>query len=295
MARSPATCDSHLTPVPAATHRPSMVEQARASIAMRSVGRHEARVRRSVGWRNRDLVRATAIILAVFFGARLFWVANHLFFAVFLGMLFGIAVSGGVNKLQRFRIPRGIAAALIVLSCVGLMVGFGAWMAPTLREQGAELRTKLPEAADRVEEWINARRGGVLGLMFFDNGRAPAAAQPPIAGPAAQPVAPDTTQHAPGLQDQLREQMHGMSRYLFPVIASTVEIIGGLLLILFLSIYFAAEPDLYPAGLLSLLPAQKRARRTAIMDRVARVPRRWVGTQLIAMVLVRALRTTLLP
>ncbi len=279
---------------PSAPSRPSLVEQARASIAMRTVGRYEARARRSVGWRNRDLVRATAIILAVFFGARLFWVANHLFFAVFLGMLFGIAVSGGVNKLQRFRIPRGIAAALIVLSCVGLMVGFGAWMAPTLREQGVELRTKLPEAADRVEEWVNARRGGVLGLMFFDNGRAPATAQPPIAGPAAKPVAPDTTAHTPGLQDQLREQMHGMSRYLFPVIASTVEIIGGLLLILFLSIYFAAEPDLYRAGLLSLLPAKKRARGTIMMDRVAEGLRRWLVTQLIAMVVMGVVSTIML-
>src|SRR5260221_9023975 len=145
------------------------------------------------------------------------------------------------------------------------MVGFGAWMAPTLREQGVELRTKLPEAADRVEEWVTARRGGVLGLMFFDNGRAPATAQPPIAGPAAKPVAPDTTAHTPGLQDQLREQMHGMSRYLFPVIASTVEIIGGLLLILFLCIYFAAGAVTLFARLFSSLPGKKPGARPCLI------------------------------
>src|SRR4051812_13807885 len=69
----------------------------RPSAALRAQGR-EAKGRRTIGWRNRDIVRTAALGLAVYYGAQLFWVANRLFFVVFLGMLFGIAVSGGVGK-----------------------------------------------------------------------------------------------------------------------------------------------------------------------------------------------------
>ena len=71
--------------------------------------------------------------MALYVGARLFWVANPLFFTAFLGVLFGLAVASGVDHLQRFRIPRGAAAALIVLSFFALLFAFGAWMAPTIR------------------------------------------------------------------------------------------------------------------------------------------------------------------
>jgi hypothetical protein len=116
----------------------------------------------------------------MYLALRLFWFANALFLTLFLGILFGIAVSAGVDRLQRLRIPRGIAAALIVLTFFGLLAGFGASVAPTLREQGAELKQKLPQAVGRVQQWVNKRQSGMLGVLF---GRSPAA------GPAAAPAA----------------------------------------------------------------------------------------------------------
>jgi len=255
-----------------------------------------------VGWRSRDVVRTTSLVVAVLLVVKLFWVAHVLFFAVFLGMLFAIAVSSGVSHLQRFRIPRAVAAALIVFSFIGLLVGVGAWVAPTLRAQGAELRQKLPEAVDRVQEWVKQRQSGVLGLLIT-------AADDSTAGPvqpksAAQPRSPgraagtgDTATaptRSPALHEQLRDRVSGMSRYLFPFITSTVEIVGGILFIIFLSIYFAAEPDLYRRGLLSLLPARKRARGVIMMDRIAEVLRKWLLTQLVAMGVMCVVSTVVL-
>jgi predicted PurR-regulated permease PerM len=262
-----------------------------------------------VGWRSRDVVRTTALVIAVLLGVKLFWVAHVLFFAVFLGMLFGIAVSAGVDHLQRFRIPRGLGAALIVLSFVALLFGVGAWVAPTLRAQGAELRQKLPEAVDRVQDWVKKRQSGALGLLVTEEepvapatvpGRpvttAPGAAPAQVTGAQPPAVSPDSAP-APksgALHDQLRQRMSGMSKYLFPFITSTIETLGGILLIIFLSIYFAAEPDLYRRGLLSLLPARKRARGVIMMDRIAVVLRKWLITQLVAMVVMFAFSTTVL-
>ena len=256
---------------------------------------------RAVGWRSRDVVRTTSLVVAVLLVVKLFWVAHVLFFAVFLGMLFAIAVSSGASHLQRFRIPRAVAAALIVFSFIGLLVGVGAWVAPTLRAQGAELRQKLPEAVDRVQEWVKQRQSGILGLLITaaDSTAGPVqpkgAVQSRSSGRAAG--AGDTATgptRSPALHEQLRDRVSGMSRYLFPFITSTVEIVGGILFIVFLSIYFAAEPDLYRRGLLSLLPARRRARGVIMMDRIAVVLRKWLLTQLVAMAVMCVVSTVVL-
>lgn len=268
-----------------------MTDHSRESTSLHH--RPSGKPRRNIGWRSRDIVRATALVLAVLLAAKLFWVAQALFFAIFLGMLFGIAVSGGVDHLQRFRIPRGVGAALIVLTFVGILVGLGAWVAPALREQGGELRQKLPEAVERAQEWAKRNQGGLIGLVMSPD--EPAAPPAGVTVKPAQTTPADTTAAKPStLHDKLRERMGGMSQYLFPFIASTIEVLGGLLLILFLSIYFAAEPDLYRRGLLSLLPAKRRHRGEIMMDRVAIILRKWLLTQLVAMLTMGIVTTVVL-
>src|SRR4051812_23545176 len=121
---------------------------------------------RKIGWRSRDIARAAALALGVYWLTRLFWVANPLFLTAFLGVLFGLAVSKGVDRLSFMRIPRGARAGLIVLTFIGALVGFGASVAPTLREQGSELQRKIPESIDRLEHWIARKQGGPLGMFF---------------------------------------------------------------------------------------------------------------------------------
>ena len=282
---------------------------------LRPRGRHH----RSQGWRSRDVVRTAVLVIAIYLALQLFWVARALFIAVFLGVLFGIAVSGGTDRLQKWRIPRGVGAPLIVISFFGLLVGFGAWMAPTLHDQGAELRVKLPEAVDRVEEWINRRQHGVIGSIFNSPGNAtattkgatasasgkPAAISPAVRPPAgsvaattattASPASPDTVARlSDALHSSIRKRMNGASQYFFPFVTHTVEILGGLLLIIFLSIYFAIDPGLYRRGMLALIPTRSRDRAGLAMSRVAQVLRKWLVTQLIAMVVMAIASTIML-
>ena len=275
----------------------------RGEIPPRDVGRGVVRHHRTVGWRSRDIVRTAALVLAMYLFLRLIWFANALFLTVFLGVLFAIAISAGVDWLQRWRIPRGVGAAMIVIAFFGLLFGFGAWMAPTLREQGAELRLKLPEAVDRVEEWVNRRQSGMFGVLLGGTEatrQAPAAAQQKAGTPApvpatAQPTAtPDSGKAAPSLKGRLTAQFGGASRYLFPFLSHTVAAVGGFLLIVFLSIYFAADPELYRRGALALLPARRRLQGAEVMDRIAMVLRKWLVTQLIAMAVIGTVTTIVL-
>ena len=289
---------------------------------------HTDRRRRGVGWRSGDVVRAAALVMALYLLLRLLWFANELVFIVFLGSLFGLAVARAVDYLARLRIPRGIGAALVVLSTLGALFGVGAWVAPTIREQGAVLREQLPEAVDRVEHWLNTRTG-LVGLLV--GGQDPAKGTPPRAGAAPATGAPTTaapatagaaatpaggaatptatpaadtpaltartgTGAAPAssLKERLSGQLSGATRYLFPFLSSTAAVAGGLLIVLFLSIYIGAEPELYHRGIMHLFPHRSRDRAGEVLSEMATVLRKWLVTQLIAMIVIGTVTTAVL-
>jgi predicted PurR-regulated permease PerM len=128
----------------------------------------------------------------------------------------------------------------------------------------------------------------------------------PVGGAPTQPAAgatdttpgkgasPTQTGGAPLLYDRIQEKLSGASRYLFPFLTHTVEAMGGILLVIFLSIYLAADPELYRRGFLALLPARRRTQGAEVMSRVTVVLRKWLVTQLIAMVVIGVVTTTVL-
>jgi predicted PurR-regulated permease PerM len=260
------------------------------------------RRKRAPGFRSSDVIRTAALVIGMYLLVQLVRFAHPLFLTAFIGILFGLAVSSGVDVLARWRLPRGVSAALIVLSFIGLMIGFGAWMAPTLHEQGIELRRRLPVAIDRLETWINARRSGVLGLVFnglSTQARADSAATTRPSAPSASadslPAQPtDTTHHLSTLRDRMGSQLGGATKYLFPFLSSTIEVVAGLLIIIFLSIYIAVDPDMYHRGIMALFPFDRRQRAGEVLSAIAAVLRKWLVTQLIAMVTLGIVTTILL-
>jgi predicted PurR-regulated permease PerM len=264
------------------------------------------RHQRGDGWRNADVLRATGLVIGVYLLIRLVWVANPLFFTVFLGVLFGLAVASGVDRLQRFRIPRGLGAAIIVLLFFGILFGFAAWMAPTIRMQAAELRHRLPEALEQAEAWGRSHQNGAIGMLVEgvldgDTARqrpaadtaaaAPRPAPRDSVGPPVSKAANDSSTIASTLRDRFGGQFAGLRRMLFPFITSTIEVVGGFLLIVFLSIYIAADPTLYHRGLMALFPRPRRERAGEVLSAIANVLRRWLITQLIAMATIGTVST----
>jgi predicted PurR-regulated permease PerM len=70
------------------------------------------------------------------------------------------------------------------------------------------------------------------------------------------------------------------------LITSTVSAIGGVVVVLFIGIYLAAQPRLYQRGLMRLLPRNGRPRAYEVMDEIARILRWWLVGRLITMVVV---------
>ncbi|WP_025414995.1 AI-2E family transporter [Gemmatirosa kalamazoonensis] len=258
---------------------------------------------RMVGWRSGDVLRATALVTSYLLALALLWVARDIALTAFLGVLFGLAVGAGAEQLTRLRIPRGIGAPLVVFGFLGALYGVGAAIAPTVREQAIELRTRVPEAVDRIEAWVNARPG-VAGLFLGGREVAATPATPPTtpapavrgrprvptSAPATAPAAP----RAPTLRERITEQLSGAARYLFPFLSSTVTVAAGLFLILVLAIYVGADPALYHTGLMHLFPHGARDRAGVVLTRIATVLRRWLVTQLIAMLTIGVVSTVTL-
>ncbi len=310
-----------------------------------------------MGWRSQDVLRTAALVIAMYVGIRLLWFVNPLVFTAFLSILFGLGVSAGVDRLQKFRVPRAIGAALIVFGFLASLVGFGFWMAPTLREQSAVLKERLPQAIDAVERWVNAQQGGLLGMFLGGSevagdttgaGRDTAAsdsARPPAqdsAGPApaasaqadtsaarapepgqAPEAAVTTGQAGPridtaaivrvivdtvrsggsgdgegtpaeSLRNRLGSQVGNITRYLFPFLSSSIAIISGIFLIIFLTIFIAAEPDTYHRGMMHLFPHPSRKRAGEVLSRMATVLRKWLVTQMIGMAVIGVVTTIVL-
>ncbi len=269
---------------------------------------------RRISWKATDIARAAIIVLAVYASARLLLSVHSLIFVTFLGLLFGLAVSAGADYLERIRIPRGIGSALIVLSFLGALAGFVASTGPTIREQYRELRVRLPQAFVDIDQWIAERQDGLLGTILFPEqdsiaaeqngvgqrgtGRPPAAITPGlnqnkttinITGSEA-----DSLTHLKSLGNSLLGKMVGAKRFVFPVISSTFAVFTGVVIILFLSIYIASEPQLYRKGILSLIPIHRRERWDQVLSASARALKKWLITQLIAMLVIGVVTTVML-
>ncbi len=244
----------------------------------------------SSGWKTRDILRTLAIIAGFYITLQLLWVGQSIVLLTFLGVLFGVALTAGVDWLERRRVPRGIGALLILLTFLGILAGLGAATAPSITGQLQELKTQLPEAVGKIQRWVKERQEGVNQVLEQ--------VAPDAAG-GDKPVG-DTTASQPGQTEEpgqgdgkspsparsVAEQAGGVARHLFGIFSSTLSVIGGMVLILFVAVFIAVDARTYQDGLMHLFPHEARPRAREVLSATAVMLRRWLLTQFVSMVLV---------
>lgn len=250
----------------------------------------------------REVARLAAVATAAASGVLValvaLWAAREIVMVAFLGVLFGVAAAGAVDRLQRWRIRRGVGAAIVVGGAVGLIVLFGVWTAPTLRKQSRELQARVPVALDRVDAWLASHQTGTIGFLIGDSSRQPegeaASATPEPQGPAATQADSEANVGSAIRQRLLRHLELGQGRSPLRVVTTTGRVVAGLLLVIFIALYLAADPELYARGVLKLVPQRGRPRAAAVMSAVTIAMRRWLVAQLLTMVVLGAATTALL-
>jgi predicted PurR-regulated permease PerM len=116
-------------------------------------------------------------------------------------------------------------------------------------------------------------------------GQQPQKAQQRSAPPQQQQGQKDQQQHG-GLHAQLGKEMRGSLQFLFPIVTSIFGAVGGFVLVIFIAMYVAADPGVYRAGVLHLVPHHNRERAKEWVETLGSTLRQWLVARLIAMVLI---------
>lgn len=255
------------------------------------------------GWPTRDILRTLAVIAGFYITLQLLWVGRSVVLLTFLGVFFGVALTAGVDRLEQRRIPRGVGAVLIMLVFIGALAGIGAATAPSITGQLRELKTQLPEAIGKIQRWVRDRQEGVSQVLEQVNGEQPDAgrAEPEQAAKPEDGAAPAQAgqkeaagEKQPGLGQGLADQVGGVARHLFGFFSSTVAVLGGIVLILFVAVFVAIDSRTYLDGLMHLFPHEARPRAREVLSATGMMLRRWLFTQFISMLAVGVLTAVVL-
>jgi predicted PurR-regulated permease PerM len=200
------------------------------------------------------------VLLAV--GILFVWYAANALLVIFAGILLAVFLNALSENLRRFvPVSALLATVIVMVSLVGLTVA-GIWLlSPRLAQQAAALYENLPRAIDAIAN----------GSQQSDAGS-------------------QLTKFIPQVEDIMRLSggLMAPASWLF---STSIGLIARLVIILFVGVYVALDPQRYIRGLLLLAPLNKRARAKDVLYSIGTTLRRWTLARMLLM-LANALLTT---
>ena len=121
----------------------------------------------------------------------------------------------------------------------------------------------------------------------------PSASATPDAAAGASPVAHSESPTA-AIKRRLSEGIGNVTKYLLSFVSNTLAAFAAFVLLIFLAMYIGAEPEVYRGWMLSVVPAGSRAQVRIVLDEISTVLRKWLVTQLIAMLVIGTVSFTVL-
>ncbi len=210
--------------------------------------------------RRRDLIQvANYVAILVLVGVLLVW-ARLIVVALVVGLGVGAILAPVLERMQRqFRIPRGIAAALIALLGLALVAGTGWAIAGVVDSQASLLADRGPALMQRLQQ-----------------------------------ISHDLLQRFPWLQKNVASMDIGgtassVGTAVFKGAWSSVGTLSALLFSTVLGLYLATDARAYRDGAVRAIPARHRERAHDFLGKAAKVVRTWFGAQLIDMLIIGTL------
>jgi predicted PurR-regulated permease PerM len=203
--------------------------------------------------------RALALMTLVGLAVLLLWLTLPVDLVIFAGVLLAICLRRAGAGLGRLTgLPIGWSMAAIVLLILLCVAGFGWFFSHEIASQIDQLSRQLPAAAEKI--------GTMIGQS--DIGRI-----------LRQHLSTDSLRTSPG----------SMLEGFFGAAVNLVEVVGAVVVMLFLGLYFAAEAGLYVSGLLRLVPPARRPRASQILHEVAAAIWYWMLGRLLSMLVLGVL------
>lgn len=201
----------------------------------------------------------TAISAFVVAAVILIWYAADVLLLAFAGIIMALLLRGVANAVaDRTPLTPGVAVGIVLLSLLGLLA-LASWLfADNVARQAGQLVEALPTAVQKLRDWLGEREWGRLVV-----------AQLPKAvsrGGLTQTAGIVTT-----------------------TLGSTVGAVADIVIVLFVTLYVALDPDVYEQGVLWLVPPRGRARARAVLHVLATTLRRWIVGRLLGMTIIGVL------
>lgn len=181
-----------------------------------------------------DMRNAALTVIAVLATVLMLQHAQSVFIPLVLGLLISYALEPLVSRLERWRVPRTLGAAIVMLVLIG---GSGA-MLYQLRGQADAIIQQLPEGARRLRQTLERQRGGTTDAIqkvqqaATELQKAADSAAPPPARPGVTRV-------------QVEDAPVNVGDYVMLGSMSIATAVGQFVLIMFLSYFLLATGDLY--------------------------------------------------
>jgi predicted PurR-regulated permease PerM len=222
----------------------------------------------------RSMTLVLLTVLAVL--ATLKW-ASAFFIPLMLGLMFSYALFPIVDTLERWRIPRAISAAVLIL---GMLGGAGASVY-SFSDDANQLLESLPAAATRLRDSLRVRgeRTDTLGTVQK------AAAQLEQAAKEAGPATPA----ARGVQRVVIEKPRFDIRdYLWSGTIGLASLIGQIIAVTFLTYFLLLSGDTFRRKLVKIAGPTFSDKKTTVqaLDEITIQIQRYLLVQLLASVLV---------
>lgn len=197
-------------------------------------------------------VLVSVLIVAI---AYLVWSGIHILLEAFAGILFAIflaTLSDGLS--QRTGISHRWSLTLVLIGLLVVTVGVGWLLANRLATQIGELIQQLPQSLRQIHDYLSGYPWGRL-LM--------------------EQVPRAASNLEVGEFSRVTGFISGVANFLVTVVV-----------ILFVGIFGAAEPGLYKAGILHLVPPPHRPRAREALDALAFNLRWWLVGQVVLMIMM---------
>jgi len=219
---------------------------------------------------------AILTVLAVIF--MLHW-ASAVFIPLMLGVIISYALSPPVNLMQKWRIPRAIGAAVLLLGIVG---GTGS-LVYSLSDDAAELIETLPDAAKKIRLARLKERGTSEGMMESMQKTATQLEQAASETGTPAPAAPLGVTRV-----QIEKPKLNVKEFLWMGTKGAVGFTGQLIMVLFLAYFMLVSGDTFRRKLVKITgPTLSKKKITLqVLDEITAQIQRYLLVQIFTSILV---------
>jgi predicted PurR-regulated permease PerM len=197
--------------------------------------------------------RALAYMSVAGLAVLFLWLTLQVDLVIFAGALFGICLRRAAEELRRLTgLPVGWSILAVVLAIVLFFAGMGWFFAQGIANQIDQLAQQLPAAATKVANMIMQSGPGKTLMQHLNTGN-------------------------------LQTSPTTLVQSFFGFATNFAEVIGGIVVTIVLTLFFAAEATRYARGLVLLVPPVRRERAAEILHEAANAMWYWMLGRLISM------------